>query len=124
MIASKDIFVAAIKEMSLTDALGILNGEDDAATTFLNKSTRSSLEAKFKPSIKASLEKVGATKHWNSIFSTYNKLPFVKKVNPDLEDYATTKTIDGLFVQIAKEELAIRKNPLARVSDLLKKVFK
>ena len=124
VIASKDIFVAAIKEMSLTDALGILNGEDDAATTFLNKSTRSSLEAKFKPSIKASLEKVGATKHWNSVFITYNKLPFVKKVNPDLEDYATTKTIDGLFVQIAKEELAIRKNPLARVSDLLKKVFK
>ena len=69
------------------------------------------------------MDKVGATKHWNTIFTTYNKIPFVQKVNPDLEVYATNKAIDGLFIQIAKQELEIRKNPGARVTDLLKKVF-
>lgn len=120
---AKDIFVAAIKGMSLNDAMGILKGENNAATTFLEKSTRSSLFEKFKPVIKTSLDKVGATKHWNSVFTTYNKLPMVQKVDPDLEEYATNKAIDGLFVQIEKQEKEIRENPAARVSDLLKKVF-
>ncbi|WP_027420579.1 DUF4197 domain-containing protein [Crocinitomix catalasitica] len=121
--AAKDIFVAAIKGMNIADAMSILKGEDDAATKYLNESTRASLAAKFEPIIKASLDKVGATKNWNTIFTTYNKIPMVQKINPDLVDYATQKAIDGLFVQIAKEELKIRQDPAARVSDLLKKVF-
>ena len=120
---AKDLFVTAIKEMTLQDVMNILNGNDDAATRFLEDHTRTQLVEKFKPVIKVSLDKVGATKYWNTVFSSYNKLPFVKKVNPDLDDYVTNKAIDGLFVQIAKEELAIRKNPAARVTDLLKKVF-
>lgn len=120
---AKDIFVNAIKSMTLTDAMSILRGEDNAATNFLDKATRAALVEKFKPIVKASLEKVGATKNWNAMFTAYNKIPLVTKVNPDLEEYATNKAIDGLFIQIAKEELAIRKNPAARVSDLLKKVF-
>jgi nitrogen regulatory protein PII len=122
-IGAKDIFVDAIKSMTLTDAMSILRGEDNAATNFLDKATREALVIKFKPIVKASLDKVGATKNWNAIFTTYNKIPLVTKVNPDLEEYATNKAIDGLFIQIAKEELAIRKDPAARVSDLLKKVF-
>ena len=121
--ASKDIFVEAIKGMSINDAMSILNGKDNAATKFLDKSTRADLISKFEPIVKVSLDKVGATKNWNAIFSTYNKLPFVEKVNPDLVAYATVKAIDGLFVQIAKEELKIRQDPAARVTDLLKKVF-
>jgi uncharacterized FlgJ-related protein len=109
--------------MTLTDAMSILRGEDNAATKYLEKSTRAALFEKFKPVVKVSLDKVGATKNWNTIFTTYNKIPLVEKVNPNLEEYATNKAIDGLFIQIAKEELAIRKNPAARVSDLLKKVF-
>jgi hypothetical protein len=120
---AKDIFIAVIKELTLKDVLNIVNGENDAATRFLEDHTRTLLVEKFKPVIKVSLEKVNATKYWNAVFSSYNKLPFVKKVNPDLEDYVTNKAIDGLFVQIAKEELEIRKNPGARVTDLLKKVF-
>ena len=89
----------------------------------MDKTTRSTLFEKFNPVIKVSLEKVGATKHWNTVFTTYNKLPMVTKVNPDLDAYATDKAIDGLFVQIAKEEKEIRGNPAARVTDLLKKVF-
>jgi hypothetical protein len=120
---AKDIFVDAIKNMTLTDAKSILRGDDNAATKYLEKSTRTALFEKFKPVVKTSLDKVGATKNWNSIFTIYNKIPFVDKVNPNLEEYATNKAIDGLFIQIAKEELSIRKNPAARVSDLLKKVF-
>lgn len=120
---AKDIFVTAIKAMTIQDAMSILKGEDNAATIFLEKTTRQALFDKFKPVVKASLDKVGATKHWNTIFTTYNKIPFVEKVNPDLEEYATNKAIDGLFVQIAKEEKEIRENPAARVTDLLKKVF-
>ncbi|MCG8409805.1 MAG: DUF4197 domain-containing protein [Bacteroidales bacterium] len=123
VIDSKDIFITAIKNMTLTDALGILRGETDAATRYLEKSTRAALVRKFKPTVKVSLNKVGATRHWNLVFSTYNKIPFVTKVNPDLDDYVTNKAIDGLFFQIAKEELMIRKNPTARVTKLLKKVF-
>ncbi|MFT5780611.1 MAG: hypothetical protein ACI837_003574 [Crocinitomicaceae bacterium] len=120
---AKDIFVLAIKSMTLTDAMSILRGDDDAATKFLDKATRAELVTKFKPIVKASLEKVGATKNWNAVFTSYNKIPFVTKVNPDLDEYATNKAIDGLFIQVAKEELSIRKNPAARVTDLLKKVF-
>lgn len=123
VIDAKDIFIAAIKNMTLTDALGILRGEKNAATRYLEKSTRAALVEKFKPTVKVSLNKVGATRHWNLMFSTYNKIPFVTKVNPDLDDYVTNKAIDGLFIQIAKEELAIRKDPTARVTELLKKVF-
>lgn len=124
--ASKEatkIFIDAIKSMSIEDAMTLLKGDDNAATEFLKKKTRDALVAKFQPIIKTSLDKVGATKHWNSVFSTYNKIPFVDKVNPNLEEHVTHKAIDGLFIQIEKEEKEIRKNPAARVTDLLKKVF-
>lgn len=121
--AAKDIFVVAIKDMTLTDAMGILKGEDDAATKYLNKATYAALTKKFQPAIKISLDKVGATQHWNTVFSNYNKIPFVEKVNPDLVEYVTVKALNGLFIQVAKEELLIREDPLARGTDLLKKVF-
>lgn len=120
---AKDLFVEAIKAMTITDATNILKGNDDAATQYLKKSTNNQLTEKFKPIIKTSLDKVGATKHWEKVFSTYNKIPFVDKVNPNLEEYVTEKAITGLFIQVAKEELQIRQDPLARTSDLLKKVF-
>jgi hypothetical protein len=121
--SSKELFVSAIKNLTLKDAMGILKGENDAATQYLSTQTRSGLVEKFKPIIKKSLDKVGATQHWETLFTAYNKIPFVQKVNPDLVDYTTEKAIDGLFIQVAKQELEIRKNPSARASDLLKKVF-
>ncbi len=121
--AAKDIFLEAIKEMNVKNAMNILRGDDNAATKFLDKSTRANLINKFEPIVKVSLDKLGATKNWNIIFNTYNKLPFVQKINPNLVEYATGKAIDGLFIQIAKEELKIRQDPAARVTDLLKKVF-
>ncbi|MBI2259863.1 MAG: DUF4197 domain-containing protein [Flavobacteriia bacterium] len=121
--SAKSLFVDAIKNLTLRDVMNILHGSEDAATNYLKNNTRAKLIELFTPIIKSSLDKVGATKHWTAVFKTYNKLPMVKKVNPDLVDYTTDKAIDGLFIQIAKEEAQIRKNPAARVSELLKKVF-
>ena len=120
---AKPIFIAAIKGMSINDAINIVKGENDAATKYLNRTTSPQLNAKFQPVIKASLDKVDATKQWEELVKTYNKIPFVKKMNPNLTEYVTGKAIDGLFVMVAKEELKIRKDPMARTSEILKKVF-
>ena len=103
--------------------MGHFKGEKDAATQYLKSSTSTLLKEKFKPIIQASLNKVNATKYYGDLVNTYNKIPLVQKVNPDLDDYATDKAIEGLFVMIAKEEKNIRENPVARTSELLKKVF-
>lgn len=117
------VFVAAITNMTLTDGMGILKGSDNAATEYLRTKTTAELTAKIKPIVVASLKKVEITKYWNPLSKKYNSLPGVKKVNPDLEQYVTEKALQGLFQMLAKEELNIRKDPLARVTDLLKKVF-
>jgi hypothetical protein len=120
---AKPIFVAAIKAMTVKDAINIVKGEDNAATLYLKRTTSAELKIKFRPVIQASLDKVNATKYWTDLISYYNKIPFVEKVNPDLADYVTDKAIEGLFIMIAKEELKIRKDPVARTTELLKKVF-
>ncbi|MDB5144324.1 MAG: hypothetical protein JWQ66_3037 [Mucilaginibacter sp.] len=121
---AKPIFLDAIKKMTLQDVTGILMGPKDAATQYFKRTTTAALALKFKPVIKVSLDKVGATKYYGTAASEYNKLPFVKHLNPDISDYATQKTIDGLFVEIAQEELKIRQNlPEARSTPLLQKVF-
>jgi len=120
---AKPIFIAAIKGMTVRDAINIVKGSDNAATVYLKNTTSPELVAKFQPIIKISLDNVNATKYWSDLITLYNKIPLVKKMNPDLPQYVTTKAIDGLFVMIAKEELKIRKDPMARTTELLKKVF-
>ena len=120
---AKPIFVAAIKQMTIDDAFSILKGEPDAATQFLKRTTTAQLKEKFKPVVQKSLDKVSATQYYGDLVGTYNKIPLVQKVNPDLNEYATDLAIQGLFIMIAKEEKNIRQDPLARTSDLLKKVF-
>jgi len=124
--AAKDaapIFVNAIKKMTLKDVSGILLGQKNAATEYFRKTTSADLAAKFKPVIKASLDKVGATIYYGAAAGEYNKLPFVKHMNPDITDYATQKTIDGLMIEIAKEELNIRQHIGVRSTPLMQKVF-
>ena len=116
------VFINAIKGMSISDALGILQGGDFAATDYLKGKTTSALTEAFRPVIEKSLEKVNATKYWNTLFTTYNKFA-LQKVNPDLTAYVTEKGLSGIFYQVGQEEQKIRKDPLARTSDLLKKVF-
>lgn len=123
--AAKDaapIFVNAIKGMSIQDAWGILKGGDSSATKYLRERTTASLTEAFRPVIENSLTKMNATKHWNTVFSSYNK--FSKdKVNTDLAAYVTEKALFGIFYQVAQEEMKIRKDPVARTTDILKKVF-
>jgi len=116
------IFVDAIKTMTIQDALGILKGGDFAATSYLKTKTTSALTASFKPVIQTSLDKVSATKYWSDVFTTYNKFA-TNKINPDLSGFVTDKAITGIFYQVGLEEQKIRKDPVARVTDLLKKVF-
>jgi hypothetical protein len=120
---AKPIFITAIKSMTIQDAWGILKGQNDAATQYLKRTTSSLLKEKFKPVIQNSLDKVSATKYYTEIVTRYNQIPLVQKVNPDLNDYATDRAIEGLFIMIAKEEKNIRDNPAARTTELLKKVF-
>lgn len=120
---AKPIFVDAITSMTVKDAWGILRGKDDAATNYLRRTTSNSLAAAFKPVIKTSLDAVDATKYFTKIVNTYNKIPLIEKVNPNLEDYATDKAMFGLFLLIEDEERKIRKDPIARTTELLKKVF-
>ena len=120
---AKPVFVSAIKQMTIQDAFAILKGQPDAATQYLQRTTSSELTTKFKPVIQNSLAKVNATQYYTSLVNTYNKIPLVRKVNPNLDDYATGKALDGLFLMVAKEEKNIRQNPQARTSELLKKVF-
>lgn len=120
---AKPIFINAIKQMTLQDVSNILLGNQDAATQYFKRTTTVQLSAKFKPIIKVSLDQTGATKYYGTAATTFNKVPFVKKINPDITDYVTQKAIDGLFLQIAKEELNIRQNLSARSTLLMQKVF-
>jgi hypothetical protein len=117
------IFVSAIKNITITDAKGILLGNDTAATVYLQSATTTSLYAKFNPVVQQSIGKVGADVIWTNIIKQYNTIPFVSKVNPDLTDYVTNKALDGVFKMITVEEKKIRTDIDARTSDVLKKVF-
>lgn len=120
---AKPIFLAAVKQMTITDATNILMGKQDAATEYFKRVTTAQLMSKFSPIIGNSLDKVGATKYWTQAANSYNKIPLVKPVNADLNAYVTQKAIDGMFVQVAQEELQIRQNINARSTTLLQKVF-
>lgn len=120
---AKPIFISAIKQMTITDATNILLGSKDAATNYFKRVTTAQLMEKFKPVITTSLANVGATKYWGQAAGQYNKIPLMKPVNTDLSEYVAQKAIDGMFIQVAQEELKIRDNLGARSSSLLQKVF-
>ena len=120
---AKPVFIKAITSMSIQDAVGILQGQKDAATQYLRRTSGQQLVTEFTPIIDSTLKKNNATRYYSDLVNTYNKVPFVQKVNPNLTEYATGKAVDGLFVLVAQEEAQIRENPTARVTDLLKRVF-
>jgi len=116
-------FVGAIKEMSIDDARGILNGGDTAATEFFRKKTHDQIYEAFKPIISTSMDEVGATRSYKNMMSRYESIPFMDKQSLDLDHYVTNKSLDGLFYMVGQEEKKIRTDPAARVTDLLKTVF-
>ncbi|HAW51550.1 MAG TPA: DUF4197 domain-containing protein [Flavobacteriales bacterium] len=124
--ASKEaavIFIDAIKEMDIQDGKAILTGGNSAATNYMVDHTAVKLYMKFKPIVSASLKTVEVNKYWDPLASAYNKIPLVEDVNPDLEDYATQKSIEGLFKLMAREEKNIRTLGSAQVTESLKKLF-
>ncbi len=116
------IFLSAIKQMTVTDALNILRGTDTAATAYLRKTTTPQLTSAFMPVIQESLKKTEAAKYWNDVFTAYNRFSS-QPVDTDIDSYVTGKALDGIFYYVAQEEVNIRKNPAGRVTDILKKVF-
>lgn len=124
--ASKEaapVFLDAIRNMSIADGFKILKGADNAATEYLRTNTSSTLTTKFTPIVKNAIQKVEVTKYWNPIITKYNMIPGVQKQNPDLDQYVTSKALEGLFKLIAGEEKKIRTDPVARINDILKRVF-
>ena len=117
-----EIFWEAIKNMSLSDGMSILKGSDDAATQFLKKATSAQLTEKMRPVINNSLANVNATKYWDDFITAAN---IFKKAptQTNLADYVTEKALNGIFYTLAAEEKKIRKDPAARVTDILQKVF-
>jgi hypothetical protein len=120
------IFKDAILTMSVQDGFTILKGGDGAATKFLKDQTTAKLIAAFSPKVKEATSKVKLTESWTPIINRYNQamtLTGGQKLNPDLDAYITEKAIAGLFFMVEKEENKIRKDPTARVTDILMKVF-
>lgn len=121
---ARPIFVDAIKGMTITDAINIIKGGTDAGTQYFRQKTTQSLINAFSPIVKQSLDKFSATKYYADVVNTYNNFPTtINKVNPDLPSYVVGRAVDALFDQIGQEEANIRANPVARTTEILKKVF-
>ncbi len=122
--AARDIFVGAIRNMSIQDALAILKGPPDAATQYFRQHTGAPLTAAFLPIVARSTEAVGATAHYKKLVKKAAPLGLFDARELDLDDYVTRKTLDGVFALVAQEEKRIREDPVARTTDLLRKVFR
>ena len=116
-------FAAALREMSIDDARKILAGNNRAATDYFQTKTSAQLYDAFKPTVAASMNQVGVTRAYRTMLGKIPALSLVKPDSIDLDQYVTQKALDGLFRMIAEEEAKIRTDPLARTTDLLKKVF-
>ena len=122
--AAKDIFLNALQNLSLGDALTLVtSGSKDAATQLLRKNSEAALNAALRPSIVQSLDQVGANAAYAKLIDRYNKLPLIAPAKNNLTDYVTAQTVDGLFVLLAQQEAKIRQNPAAQSTALLKRVF-
>jgi len=120
---AKQIFISSISQMSFTDAWQILRGSDDAATQYFKRTTSLQLRSKFRPIIQKSMQKVGFYQDYRTLLKTYDAIPFTKKPDLNIETYILQKSLDGLFTLVAQEEKKIRHDPVARVTDLLERVF-
>jgi hypothetical protein len=118
-----DIFMGAIREMTVVDAYGIVKGDKTAATSYFQDKTSDNLYQLFRPVVTESMAQVGVVRSYKRMMKKYNSIPFVKKIDVDLEDYVTDEALGGLFFMVGEEEKKIRKDPAARVTELLQEVF-
>ncbi len=120
---AKDIFVGAVKEMTILDAINILKGGDTAATDYMRSKTYDKLYGAFKPTVAKAVQEVGVTRAYQGLVDKGKKTRIIKDESLDIDHHVTSKALDGLFYLLGQEEKKIRKDPVARVTDLLKKVF-
>lgn len=120
---AKPVFINSVKNMSFSDAMGILTGGNSSATNYLKQTTTTELTSLFRPEIQKSLDQVGVTKEWGNLVNIYNKIPLVTKLNPDLNGFVTEKALAALFNKVEAEENLIRQDPAKRGTDLMKKAF-
>lgn len=118
-----DVLVLAVRSMTFEDARVILTGPEDAATRYFDRTTRADLGHRFQPVVADAMQQTGLTSLFRFVIDSYNRLPLVEPTSFDIDDYVVNATLDGLFVLIAQEELAIRTDPAARVTELLRRVF-
>jgi hypothetical protein len=118
-----EVFWDAITTMSISDAFGILNGDEDAATEYFRTRTSGELESRFQPIVVTKMKEVGVYRLYDDLTGYYNLLPVAKPEAVDLDEFITDKTVDGIFIMLAKEEKRIRDDPAARTTELLRKVF-
>lgn len=118
-----DVFWQGIRQMSFSDAVGILNGGDTAATDYFERTTRDTLRARFEPIVAKKMDAVGVVRSYDQLVGRYEAIPFTSKPSFDLRSYVTDKSLDGLFTILGKEERKIRTDPAARVTPLLQEVF-
>ncbi len=122
---AEDIFVDAIMNLSFDDVMNIYKGGETAATEYFKTTTHEKLVEKFMPVARSTMNKYDITKQYNSLLDQYKKIPFSENIPlPDIDRYVVEKAIDGLFYVMAQQERKIRTDPAARVTDLLKEVFK
>lgn len=120
---AKTLLVDSVKKMSLADAKAILTGPQDAATQYFKKTTSAPMAEKFLPIVKKATENVKLAQQYNKFAEMGGKYGLVKKEDANLEQYVTQKTLDGVYLMMAQEEAAIRKDPVGQASSLIKKVF-
>ncbi len=117
-------FKGAVREMTIPDAMKILRGKDTEATEYLKAKTFDRIYAAFKPAVSSAMNDVGVTHAFKEMMDKTRSIPLLRKESVDLDHYVTSKALDGLFLMVGTEEKKIRKDPAARVTELLKKVFR
>lgn len=121
---AREVFVDTIVDMSIADAFGILRGGETAATDYLHGRTSNHLRARFRPIIEQRMEKLELYRAYDQLAGTYNALPFTKRPAVSLDTYLTDRSLHGLFAILADEERKIRRDPVARTTELLRRVFR
>ncbi len=117
------LFISAIRQLTFADVMGIYQGSDDAATSYLKRTTAAELRAQMKPIVAASLADVGAVNAFTTVANQYNRLPGVTPIDADLTEHVLTYASNAIFARLASEEAAIRRNPAKRTTQLLRQVF-
>ncbi|MDP9195920.1 MAG: DUF4197 domain-containing protein [Pseudomonadota bacterium] len=120
---ARQLFMDSIRQMTITDAKGILTGSKDAATQYLRRTMGPGLTQEMQPLIQQAMTQTGVMQVYDSVMGQYARMPFMPDVQANLTDYVTGKALDGIFYYVAQEEAAIRTNPAKRTTTLLKKVF-